>query len=87
MSKQSHRDLKKREAEKLKDSKAEVKEEAYLFSTEELTESEKRGLNNKRTIRDVDVAKEEDERKRRCHMAEEKTRKVRLRSDAPDCCV
>lgn len=85
MSKRSHRDVKKRGAEKLEYSGAEVKEEAYLFSTEELTESEKRGLNNKRTIRDVDLDKEEDERKKRCHMAEEKTRKVRLRGDAPDC--
>lgn len=77
--KQPHKDLKKKEAEKLEESEAEMKEEGYLFSTEELTESEKRGLNYKRTHSAVDVAKEEDERKKRFHMAEDNTRKVRLR--------
>lgn len=77
MSKQPHRDLKKREEEK---------EEDYLFTTEELTEAEKRGLTYKRTVTDVDVAKGEDERRNRCHMGEEKSRKVR-RGHTPDCCV
>lgn len=77
LSKQPHKNLKKNEAEKLEESEAEMKEEDYLFSTEELTESEKRGLNYKRTLRDVDVAEEEDERKTRFHMVEDKTRKVR----------
>lgn len=73
MSKQSPKSPKKRKAEKLQDSGAEVKEKDYLFSTEDLTEIEKRRLNHKRILRDA----EEDERKSTCHMEEEKTRKVR----------
>lgn len=87
LSQQSQRDPKRTEAEKTEDPEAEMKEEDYLFSTEELTESEKRRLNQKNTNRDVDVAKEEDEWKNRCHTAEEQTREVRLGGDPADCCV
>lgn len=66
----------KREAEPLEDSEAERREEDHLFSTEELTEIEKRRLKHKRFHRDVDAAKSEDERTGRCCVVEEKTRKV-----------
>ncbi|TWW60894.1 hypothetical protein D4764_05G0009840 [Takifugu flavidus] len=83
MSKYPKKDLKKKEAEKMEVSEAEIKGEdyRYLFSTEELTESEKRQL-NKRTVRELAkdstkaAAKEDEERKNRCHMPEEKIRKV-----------
>lgn len=87
MSKQPHRDVTKREEEKQQEG-VEVKEEDYLFTTEELTETEKRSLNYRRTVKDVDVAKEEDERRNRCHLGEDKSRKVpHTHTHTPDCCV
>lgn len=84
--KRSRRDyLKKREAEKLEDLEAEIKDEEYLFSTEELTERERKELMYKRTLRDLAKdykkagAKEEEERKNRYYMPEENRRKVRGR--------
>lgn len=77
--------LKKREAEKLEDLEAEIKDEEYLFSTEELTERERKELLYKRTLRDLAKdykkagAKEEEERKNRYYMPEEKRSKVRMR--------
>lgn len=83
--KRSRRDyLKKREAEKLEDLEAEIKDEEYLFSTEELTERERKELLYKRTLRDLAKdykkagAKEEEERKNRYYIPEEKRRKVRV---------
>uniref|UniRef100_H3D255 RNA helicase n=1 Tax=Tetraodon nigroviridis TaxID=99883 RepID=H3D255_TETNG len=80
--KRSRRDyLKKREAEKLEDLEAEIKDEEYLFSTEELTERERKELLYKRTLRDLAKdykkagAKEEEERKNRYYMPEETRRK------------
>lgn len=76
--------LKKREAEKLEDLEAEIKDEEYLFSTEELTERERKELLYKRTLRDLAKdykkagAKEEEERKNRYYMPEENRRKVRM---------
>ncbi|TWW80013.1 pre-mRNA-splicing factor ATP-dependent RNA helicase DHX16 [Takifugu flavidus] len=73
--------LKKREAEKLEDLEAEIKDEEYLFSTEELTERERKELLYKRTLRDLAKdykkagAKEEEERKNRYYMPEENRRK------------
>ncbi|XP_037532031.1 pre-mRNA-splicing factor ATP-dependent RNA helicase DHX16 [Nematolebias whitei] len=69
--------LKKRESEKLEDLDAEIYDEEYLFSTNELTEREKKDLEHKRTIRDLAKdykkagAKEQDERKNRYYMPEE----------------
>lgn len=84
MRKRSRRDyLKKREAEKLEDLEAEIKDEEYLFSTEDLTEREQKELLYKRTLRDLAKdykkagAKEEEERKNRYYMPEEKRTKVR----------
>lgn len=77
--------LKKREAEKLEDLEAEIKDEEYLFATEELTERERKELMYKRTLRDLAKdykkagAKEEEERKNRYYMPEEIRRKVRGR--------
>uniref|UniRef100_A0AAQ6AC30 RNA helicase n=1 Tax=Amphiprion ocellaris TaxID=80972 RepID=A0AAQ6AC30_AMPOC len=77
--------LKKREAEKLEDLEAEIIDEEYLFATDELTEREKRDLEYKRTLRDLAKdykkagAKEQEERKNRYYMPEEKRRKVRTR--------
>uniref|UniRef100_A0AAQ5XHC8 Pre-mRNA-splicing factor ATP-dependent RNA helicase DHX16 n=1 Tax=Amphiprion ocellaris TaxID=80972 RepID=A0AAQ5XHC8_AMPOC len=74
--------LKKREAEKLEDLEAEIIDEEYLFATDELTEREKRDLEYKRTLRDLAKdykkagAKEQEERKNRYYMPEEKRRKV-----------
>lgn len=74
--------LKKREAEKLEDLEAEIKDDEYLFSTDELTEREKRELEYKRTLRDLAKdykkagAKEQEERKNRYYMPEEKRSKV-----------
>ncbi|XP_031610135.1 pre-mRNA-splicing factor ATP-dependent RNA helicase DHX16 [Oreochromis aureus] len=80
--KQSRRDyLKKRESEKLEDLEAEIMDDEYLFSTEELTEREKKELEYKRTIRDLAKdykkagAKEQEERKNRYYMPEENRRK------------
>lgn len=74
--------LQKREAEKLDDLEAEIADDEYLFSTEELTEREKRDLEYKRTLRDLARdykkagAKEKEERKNRYYMPEEKRSKV-----------
>lgn len=73
--------LKKREEEKLEDLEAEIKDDEYLFSTEELTEREKKELEYKRTLRDLAKdykkagAKEQEERKNRYYMPEEKRSK------------
>uniref|UniRef100_A0A667X600 Pre-mRNA-splicing factor ATP-dependent RNA helicase DHX16 n=1 Tax=Myripristis murdjan TaxID=586833 RepID=A0A667X600_9TELE len=74
--------LQKREAEKLDDLEAEIADDEYLFSTEELTEREKGDLEYKRTLRDLARdykkagAKEKEERKNRYYMPEEKRSKV-----------
>ncbi|KAM9851677.1 pre-mRNA-splicing factor ATP-dependent RNA helicase DHX16 [Aulostomus maculatus] len=66
--------LKKRESEKLEDLEAEIIDEEYLFSTDELTEREKKELEYKRTLRDLAKdykkagAKEHEERKNRYYM-------------------
>lgn len=73
--------LKKREMEKMEDLEADIKDDEYLFSTEELTEREKRDLDYKRTLRDLAKdykkagAKEQEERKNRYYMPEEKRSK------------
>uniref|UniRef100_A0A667WGD5 Pre-mRNA-splicing factor ATP-dependent RNA helicase DHX16 n=1 Tax=Myripristis murdjan TaxID=586833 RepID=A0A667WGD5_9TELE len=73
--------LQKREAEKLDDLEAEIADDEYLFSTEELTEREKGDLEYKRTLRDLARdykkagAKEKEERKNRYYMPEEKRSK------------
>lgn len=81
--KQSRREyLKKREMEKLEDLDAEIKDDEYLFSNEVLSEREKRDLDYKRTLRDLARdykkagAKEQEERKNRYYMPEEKRSKV-----------
>ncbi|XP_042280465.1 pre-mRNA-splicing factor ATP-dependent RNA helicase DHX16 [Thunnus maccoyii] len=69
--------LKKREAEKLEDLEAEIADEEYLFTTDELTERERKELDYKRTLRDLAKdykkagAKEHEERKNRYYMPEE----------------
>lgn len=74
--------LKKRESEKLEDLEAEIKDDEYLFHTEELTEREKKELEYKRTLRDLAKdyksagIKEHEERKNRYYMPEEKRSKV-----------
>uniref|UniRef100_A0A3B4TTB9 RNA helicase n=1 Tax=Seriola dumerili TaxID=41447 RepID=A0A3B4TTB9_SERDU len=74
--------LKKREAEKLEDLEAEIIDDEYLFSTDELTERERKELEYKRTLRDLAKdykkagAKEQEERKNRYYMPEEKRSKV-----------
>uniref|UniRef100_A0A665U372 Pre-mRNA-splicing factor ATP-dependent RNA helicase DHX16 n=1 Tax=Echeneis naucrates TaxID=173247 RepID=A0A665U372_ECHNA len=73
--------LKKREEEKLEDLDAEIIDEEYLFSTDELTERERKELEYKRTLRDLAKdykkagAKEQEERKNRYYMPEEKRSK------------
>ncbi|XP_070768511.1 pre-mRNA-splicing factor ATP-dependent RNA helicase DHX16 [Enoplosus armatus] len=73
--------LKKREEEKLEDLDAEINDDEYLFSTDELTEREKKELEYKRTLRDLAKdykkagAKEQEERKNRYYIPEEKRRK------------
>ncbi|XP_023262925.1 putative pre-mRNA-splicing factor ATP-dependent RNA helicase DHX16 [Seriola lalandi dorsalis] len=73
--------LKKREAEKLEDLEAEIIDDEYLFSTDELTERERKELEYKRTLRDLAKdykkagAKEQEERKNRYYMPEEKRSK------------
>ncbi|XP_072249637.1 pre-mRNA-splicing factor ATP-dependent RNA helicase DHX16 [Leuresthes tenuis] len=73
--------LKKREAEKMEDLEAEIIDDEYLFTSEELTEREKKDLEYKRTLRDLAKeykkagAKEQEERKNRYYMPEEKRRK------------
>uniref|UniRef100_A0A671VUB8 Pre-mRNA-splicing factor ATP-dependent RNA helicase DHX16 n=1 Tax=Sparus aurata TaxID=8175 RepID=A0A671VUB8_SPAAU len=74
--------LKKRESEKLEDLEAEIHDDEYLFSTDELTERERKELEYKRTLRDLAKdykkagAKEQEERKNRYYMPEEKRSKV-----------
>ncbi|XP_063055878.1 pre-mRNA-splicing factor ATP-dependent RNA helicase DHX16 [Engraulis encrasicolus] len=69
--------LKKREAEKLEDLEAEIADEEYLFSSDNLTERERKELEYKRTVRDLAKdykkagAKEKEERKNRYYMPEE----------------
>ncbi|XP_060937300.1 pre-mRNA-splicing factor ATP-dependent RNA helicase DHX16 [Limanda limanda] len=73
--------LKKRESEKLEDLEAEIIDDEYLFSTDELTQREKKELEYKRTLRDLAKdykragAKEHEERKNRYYMPEEKRSK------------
>lgn len=73
--------LQKREAEKLEDLEAEIADDEYLFSNDNLTERERKELDYKRTIRDLAKdykqagAKEKDERKNRYYMPEEKRSK------------
>ncbi|KAM4601428.1 pre-mRNA-splicing factor ATP-dependent RNA helicase DHX16 isoform 2-T2 [Polymixia lowei] len=73
--------LQKRESEKLEDLEAEIADDEYLFSTDELTEREKKDLEYKRTLRDLAKdykkagAKEKEERKNRYYMPEEKRSK------------
>ncbi|XP_048117173.1 pre-mRNA-splicing factor ATP-dependent RNA helicase DHX16 [Alosa alosa] len=73
--------LKKREAEKLEDLEAEIADEEYLFSSDNLSERERKELDYKRTVRDLARdykkagAKEKDERKNRYYMPEENRRK------------
>lgn len=75
--------LKKREAEKLEDLEAEIADEEYLFSSDNLTERERKELEYKRTVRDLAKdykkagAKEKEERKNRYYMPEETRMKVR----------
>uniref|UniRef100_A0A8C7R3M2 RNA helicase n=1 Tax=Oncorhynchus mykiss TaxID=8022 RepID=A0A8C7R3M2_ONCMY len=77
--------LSKREAEKLEDLEAEIADEEYLFSTDALTERERKELEYKRNLRDLAKdykkagAKEKEERKNRYYMPEEKRSKVRRR--------
>ena len=77
--------MKKREAEKLEDLEAEIIDDEYLFSTDELTEREKKELDYKRNLRDLAKdykkagAKEQEERKNRYYIPEEKRSKVGLR--------
>ncbi|XP_061573364.1 pre-mRNA-splicing factor ATP-dependent RNA helicase DHX16 [Cololabis saira] len=80
--KQSRREyLKKREAEKLEDLEAEIIDDEYLFSKEELSQRERKELEYKRTLRDLAKdykkagAKEQEERKNRYYMPEEKRNK------------
>uniref|UniRef100_A0A7N6FI87 Pre-mRNA-splicing factor ATP-dependent RNA helicase DHX16 n=1 Tax=Anabas testudineus TaxID=64144 RepID=A0A7N6FI87_ANATE len=69
--------LKKREAEKLEDLEAEIHDEEYLFSKEDLSKREKKELEYKRTLRDLAKdyktagAREQEERKNRYYMPEE----------------
>ncbi|KAF0046045.1 hypothetical protein F2P81_002574 [Scophthalmus maximus] len=71
----------KREEEKLEDLEAEIIDDEYLFSTDELTAREKKELEYKRTLRDLAKdykkagAKEQEERKNRYYMPEEKRSK------------
>ncbi|KAF3839509.1 hypothetical protein F7725_018226 [Dissostichus mawsoni] len=71
----------KREAEKLEDLEAEIHDDEYLFHTDELTERERKELEYKRNLRDLAKdykkagAKEQDERKNRYYMPEEKRNK------------
>lgn len=79
--------LTKREQEKLEDLEAEIADEEYLFSTQKLTDKERKDLEYKRQIRDLARdykkagAKEQEERKNRYYMPEEKRNKVGLRDE------
>ncbi|KAL0174808.1 hypothetical protein M9458_030776, partial [Cirrhinus mrigala] len=69
--------LTKREQEKIDDLEAEIKDEEYLFSTQNLTDRERKDLEYKRQVRDLARdykkagAKEKEERKNRYYMPEE----------------
>ena len=69
----------------MEDLEAEIIDDEYLFTSEELTEREKKDLEYKRTLRDLAKeykkagAKEQEERKNRYYMPEEKRMKVRTR--------
>lgn len=87
--KQSRRQyLSKREQEKLEDLEAEIVDEEYLFSTENLTDRERKDLDYKRKVRDLAQeykkagAKEQEERKNRYYMPEEKRNKVAIRDES-----
>lgn len=74
----SRRDyLAKREQEKIEDLEAEIKDEEYLFSTQALTDRERKELEYKKQIRDLAHdykkagAREKEERKNRYYMPEE----------------
>uniref|UniRef100_A0A1A7Y7C5 Pre-mRNA-splicing factor ATP-dependent RNA helicase DHX16 n=1 Tax=Iconisemion striatum TaxID=60296 RepID=A0A1A7Y7C5_9TELE len=80
--KQSRREyLKKREAEKLEDLEAEIRDEEYLFSKDERTDRERKDLEHKRTVWELAKdykkagAKEQEERKNRYYMPKEVRRK------------
>lgn len=72
----------------MEDLEAEIHDDEYLFSMDELTEREKKELEYKRTLRDLAKdykkagAKEQEERKNRYYMPEEKRSKVRT-TDVP----
>ncbi|XP_046895351.1 pre-mRNA-splicing factor ATP-dependent RNA helicase DHX16 isoform X2 [Hypomesus transpacificus] len=74
--------LSKREAEKLEDLEAEIADDEYLFSNDNLTDRERKELDYKRTIRDLAKdykqagAREKEERKNRYYMPEEKRSKT-----------
>lgn len=74
--------LSKREQEKLEDLEAEIIDEEYLFTSDNLTEREKKDLEYKKRIRDLARdyktagAKEKEERKNRYYMPEEIRNKV-----------
>uniref|UniRef100_A0A8C4DDI7 RNA helicase n=1 Tax=Dicentrarchus labrax TaxID=13489 RepID=A0A8C4DDI7_DICLA len=73
------------ESEKLEDLEAEINDDEYLFATDELTQREKKELEYKRTLRDLAKdykkagAREQEERKNRYYMPEEKRSKVGTR--------
>lgn len=81
--KQSRREyLSKREQEKLEDLEAEIVDEEYLFSSDRLTERERKDLEYKKKVRDLAQeykkagAREKEERKNRYYMPEEIRNKV-----------
>lgn len=86
MRKKSRRDyLAKREAEKLEDLEAEIVDEEYLFSNQELSAHEREALKYKKTVRDLAKEykkagqQEKLEKSNRYYMPEETRSKVRLR--------
>lgn len=70
----------------MEDLEAEIIDEEYLFATDELTEREKKDLEYKRTLRDLAKdykkagVKEQEERKNRYYIPEEKRNKVGVKS-------
>ena len=82
--------LNKREAEKLEDLEAEIADEEYLFASDQMTDRERKELEYKRTLRDLAKdykkagVKEQQERKNRYFMPEEKRSKVRRRRCSRD---
>lgn len=74
----------------MEDLEAEIKDDQYLFSTEELTEREKKELDYKCTLRDLAKeykkagAKEQEERKNRYYIPEAKRMKVRTAISVTD---